>query len=490
MQTKPNPLNRLRIFFTFFTSSICSLISKSSYEKPCMRAAKFIQLIFILVCIGFTSCKKDFVANETSASTNRFQNIIQSTRPNIILFIADDFGYEIPTFTGGQSYNTPNLDFMAANGIQFTECYSHPDGYPSRLAVYTGKYNFRNYTNWGQLPATEKTIGNMLHDAGYATCFVGKWQCDGGDERIRSAGFDKYRVFMPFAFSTEDYQYQYKNPRLYENGEYLSDEVTREKYSEDMYVDYAQNFIDSNTINPFFIVYASNLIRNPWSPTPDDPEFATYNPDLLTEKGDQKYNTSMVAYMDKTIGKILKKIEDNGLKNNTLIMFIGDNGTNRAIVSQFKGHAFKGGKNFTSKKGTQTPFVAYWPGIITPGQKSNALIDYTDFLPTLADAAGISKPANYGILDGVSFYDNMTGISGTNRKWIFCHWDNNARDEKPPIRYVNDRNYKLYDTLGYKNFYNIKRDVNETSPLPDSVLTSEEVAIKQKFERVLQKEHN
>ena len=93
----------------------------------------------------------------------------------------------------------------------------------------------------------------MLHDAGYATCFVGKWQCDGGDERIRSAGFDKYRVFMPFAFSTEDYQYQYKNPRLYENGEYLSDEVTREKYSEDMYVDYAQNFIDSNTINPFLL---------------------------------------------------------------------------------------------------------------------------------------------------------------------------------------------------------------------------------------------
>ncbi len=274
----------------FSKNSTCTFIHKSNQAKLCWSVPKFIQLVALFVCIGFASCRKNFIANEMSANANASHNIVQNTKPNIILFIADDLGYEIPTFTGGQSYNTPNLDFMAANGIQFTECYSHPDGYPSRLAVYTGKYNFRNYTNWGQLPATEKTIGNMLHDASYATCFVGKWQCDGGDERIRSAGFDKYRVFMPFAFSTEDYQYQYKNPRLYENGQYLPDEVTRGKYSEDMYVDYIQNFIDSNAANPFFIVYASNLIRNPWSPTPDDPEFETYNPDLLIGKGDKKYH--------------------------------------------------------------------------------------------------------------------------------------------------------------------------------------------------------
>ncbi len=196
----------------------------------------------------------------------------------------------------------------------------------------------------------------------------------------------------------------------------------------------------------------------------------------------------MVAYMDKTIGKIIKKIEDNGLKNNTLIMFMDDNATNRAIVSQFKGKAFKGGKNFTSKKGTQTPFVAYWPGVIAPGQKSSALIDYTDFLPTLADVAGIPKPADYGILDGVSFYDNLTGTSGIDRKWVFCHWEH-GEDDKPTIRYVNNTKYKLYDTLGYKNFYNIKADKNETNPLPDSVLTPDEIALKQKFEQVL-KSHN
>jgi arylsulfatase A len=198
----------------------------------------------------------------------------------------------------------------------------------------------------------------------------------------------------------------------------------------------------------------------------------------------------MVNYLDKTIGKVIKKIKDKGLANNTIIMFLADNATHRAIVSIYNGGKFKGGKNFTSKKGTQTPFVAYWPGVITPGKKSSTLIDYTDFLPTLAGIAGIPKPTNYGILDGVSFYDNLTNTIGENRSWVFCHWDNNLKDTKPRIRYVNDQNYKLYDTLGFKNFYNVKTDVDEVYPLPDNVLTPTEKDIKLKFESVLQKLHN
>ncbi|HEY6975281.1 MAG TPA: sulfatase-like hydrolase/transferase [Chitinophagaceae bacterium] len=467
-------------------STILYLPEKSNFHlKKLVRS----MLTSSFACILFISCNKDFTEHEIQASSETSANLVQTSKPNIIIFLADDFGYELPTFTGGQSYNTPNLDFMAANGIQFTECYSHPDGYPSRLALYTGKYNFRNYTFWGQLPTSEKTIGNMLHDAGYATCFVGKWQCDGGDARIRSAGFDKYRAFQPFAKAGNVYQYSYKNPQLYENGNYLPASVTNGKYSEDMYVDYVSKFIDDNATAPFFVMFANNLPRNPWCPTPDDPEFANFNPDLLTGKGDKKYNTSMINYLDKTIGKIITKVKSKGLANNTIIMFLADNATNRGLVSIYNGAKFRGGKNFTSKKGTQTPFVAYWPTVIASGQKSNILIDYTDFLPTLADIAGISKPGNYGTLDGVSFYDNIVGTSGTDRSWIFCHWDNNPKDKKPPIRYVNNQNYKLYDTLGYQNFYNIKNDVNEEHPLPDNSLTPAEKATKQTFETILQQMH-
>jgi len=479
----------------FYPKKTLQIISRLSiFDRLDFFSMKFIRLILIpsFVCIVFAGCKKDFTEHELQASSKTADNATLASKPNIIIFLADDFGYELPTFTGGQSYNTPNLDFMAANGIQFTDCYSHPDGYPSRLALYTGKYNFRNYTFWGQLPASEKTIGNMLHDAGYATCFVGKWQCDGGDARIRSAGFDKYRVFQPFAKDGNVYQYSYKNPHLYENGNYLSSSVTNGKYSEDMYVDYVSKFIDGNATTPFFVMFANNLPRNPWCPTPDDPEFPSFNPDVLTGKnvkGDKKYNTSMVNYLDKTIGKVITKVQNSGLANNTIIMFIADNATNRAIVSTYNGANFRGGKNFTSKKGTQIPFVAYWPGVIASGQKSNTLVDYTDFLPTLADIAGIPKPANYGILDGVSFYDNLRNTTGKNRNWVFCHWDNSPKDQKPPIRYVNDQNYKLYDTLGYKNFYNVKTDVDEESPLPDNVLTPAEKSIKQKFETILQQMH-
>ncbi|MEP6512489.1 MAG: sulfatase-like hydrolase/transferase, partial [Parafilimonas sp.] len=418
----------------------------------------------------------------------------RSDKPNIIFFIADDLGYEIPGYTGWESYTTPILDSLAASGIKFTQCYSHPDGYPSRLAVYTGKYNFRNYTEWGKLPPAEKTIGNMLHDAGYATCFVGKWQCDGGDSRIRSAGYDKYRVFLPFAPSDsgsfEDWKYEYKNPRLYENGNYLPDSQVQDKYSEDMYVSYVNKFIDDNASKPFFIVYAHNLPRNPWAPTPNDPDFLGYNPDTVTSYGDKKYFPEMVAYLDKTIGKITFKILSSHLQNNTLILFIGDNATNKAISSLYQGGTVWGGKNLTNKRGTHNPLFACWKGSISPGQVSNTIIDYTDFLPTLAAVAGIPVPTNYGILDGVSFYDNMLGITGIDRTWSFCHWDNSPSDNKDPVRYVQNRTYKLYDEIGYSRFYDIQTDPEETTPLPNASLTTGQRIIKNLFINVLQQMHN
>src|SRR5581483_9184818 len=168
----------------------------------------------------------------------------------------------------------PNLDFLAANGVQFTQCYNHPDGSPSRVAILTGKYNFRNYVKWGYLPPSEKTFGNMLHDAGYATCWVGKWQLQGGDTRIRSAGFDNYIVFLPEGSGQRENRY--KDPHLYTNGAYLPDSATAGKYSEDMFYDYIGSFIDSNKSRPFFAMYATLLPAQPWVPAPDDPEVATW----------------------------------------------------------------------------------------------------------------------------------------------------------------------------------------------------------------------
>ncbi|MEO8117305.1 MAG: sulfatase-like hydrolase/transferase, partial [Bacteroidota bacterium] len=386
---------------------------RTHYNMGMILKSGFLSLFIFAV---FTSCKKDFknlddqLVNEKSNSiTGRFAD---KSKPNIIMIIVDDMGYEIPTFTGGQSYNTPNLDFMAKRGIQFTQAYCHPDGFPSRLAAMTGKYNFRNYITWGILPPGEKTIGNMLQDAGYATCFVGKWQNEGGDQRIHDAGFQSYLAFLPYNDRPlDDLKHRYKSPILYENGAYLHDSVTHGKYSEDLNVEYLNSFIDSNTTRPFFAIYSMPLVQRPWSPTPDDPEFAAWDPDTSPE--DIKFFPSMVTYMDKKIGEILTNLFDEGIRGKTLVIVTTDNGTHRSIHMIYNGEPRNGQKNKTTLWGIRIPLVAMWPARVAKGQVSNTLIDFTDFLPTLADVAGIPAPSDYGILDGVSFYDNMRGIPGT-----------------------------------------------------------------------------
>lgn len=447
-------------------------------------------LLTIMVCSG---CQKEFNAlklpsDEPDASIVGKSNLV-SSKPNIILIIADDAGYEIPNFTGGQSYNTPNLNFMAARGIQFTQAYCHPDGFPSRLAALTGKYNFRNYIDWGILPPGGKTIANMLHDAGYKTCFVGKWQNDGGDVEIHNAGFDQYLAYLPFTSHTEtDLIHRYKNPILYENGAYLPDSITNGKYSEDLNVDYINNFIDSNKANPFFIIYSMPLVQRPWSPTPDDPEFAAWDP--MTSPEDIKFFPSMIAYMDKKIGQVLSKLQSNGLRGKTLVMFTTDNGTNRSVVSVYNGVPRHGKKNATTLWGIRIPLVAFWPAKIPAGQVSNTLIDFTDFMPTLADVAKIPLPTTYGILDGTSFYDDMRNIPGTDRSWSYCYWDNDPNDAKPPKIYINDTMYKLYDTPLYDSFYNVKLDEKELNKLIIDSLSSYEQALRDTFIQVLQSMHN
>ena len=119
-------------------------------------------------------------------------------KPNIILILGDDVGYELFTCNGGQSYSTPAIDNLAQQGMRFTQCHACPNCSPTRIELLTGKYGFRNYITWGYLDPSQKTIANMLRDGGYKTCVAGKWQLDGGDQSIRALGFDKYSVFEPF----------------------------------------------------------------------------------------------------------------------------------------------------------------------------------------------------------------------------------------------------------------------------------------------------
>lgn len=452
--------------------------------------------LLLAVTIGFSNCTKE-IKEQLPAGAKTVQKtsaVSTDTRPNVIVFLANDFGYEIPTFTGGKSYSTPTLDMMAGTGIFFSHAYSHPDGSPSRVAFLTGKYNFRDYITWGHFSYDAKTFANMLSDVGYKTCFVGKWQLDDGDYGLHARGWQDYQVFLPFQGDGDGQRVgRYKNPIIYQDSAYLPDSVTNGKYSEDMFSDHLCNFIDSNKGRPFLAEYAFNLVAEPYSPTPDDPAYATWNTNNEIGHEDVKYFPGQVKYLDKMVNKILTKLQTDGIANNTIVMFLSPTSTQSKIHSIWgpNNQDIEGHKTETNTWGVHTPLTVYWPGHINGHTDRSTLIDFTDFLPTIGELTGTTVPASYGIIDGVSFADNIKGTSGKNRDWVFCHWDNDPGGPATPLtRWTNDTTYKLYDQPGYKLFYNTVKDTMEQKPIPVIKMTPYEKKRRQDFIKVLQSEHN
>ncbi|MFT4156197.1 sulfatase-like hydrolase/transferase [Parafilimonas sp.] len=426
--------------------------------------------------------------------------VISSSRLNVILILADDVGYEVPSFCGGQSYQTPNIDFMAANGTQFTNCYGSALCSPSRFMLLTGKYNFRNYATWGVMDQSQRTFANIFKLAGYTTCASGKWQFDGGDNSIKLFGFDKYRVNNAYNLnsggSEETANQFYKNPQIYENGSYLPDSETNGKYGQDMFRDYVFDFIDSNANkNPFFVYWALDLCHAAFSPTPDDAAFASWDPNAPRSLNDTLYFPEMVTYMDKLIGELVNKVKDVGIADSTIIIFTADNGTANIIHSSTNGIIVPGGKSLPLNLGTHMPFVAYCPGLVPAGRKDTSLISFADFMATFADIAKVSIPASYGTTDGVSFAPQLTGQQYILRDWVFNHYPGAGKYENDPKhlrRWMQNAVYKQYDTTANPKggkFYNLAADPFEQNPLNNSELTTEEKALRKSWFKTMSTLH-
>jgi len=401
-------------------------------------------------------------------------------KPNIILILADDVGYKSLTCNGGNLYATPNINKLAKDGMRFTECYASATCSPSRFMLLTGKYNFRNYTEWGNMRPSEHTIGNMLKDAGYKTAYYGKWQLNGGDASVHAFGFDNYCIWNVFDKDADEKGRKYKSPELYTNGKFISDSLVQNKYSEDILADSILDFMKNNKSKPFFIYYSMLLAHAPFQPTPDDPDYADWE---SANKSDTQYFKSMMKYMDKNVAKIINRVKSLGIEDNTVILFAGDNGTPNEISDYREGNKLiEGGKGSTKGAGIHVPFIAYWPGKITPGAVNKDLIGFVDFLPTLAGIANTPLP-DYGPLDGISFYPRLINQAGTPRDWLFCDY-NPLSGEGTFKRWAQTKQYKLYDTSGKKTtrlFYDIINDPNERHPIPDSLLTEQQTAIRRKL---------
>ena len=440
----------------------------------------------VLFAASVLSCKKvTELSNDAALSAEDISAAAAATgRPNIVLILADDIGYGIPTVNGGETYQTPNIDRLAAAGMRFTQCYGSPLCSPSRTMFMTGKYNFRNYNEWGVLGLDQQMMSNVLQDAGYKTYVAGKWAFDGGDVSIKGHGFDDYSVWSAFLGDNGSH---YKTPRIYENNGYLPDNVVNGKYGDDIFTDRVLSFIRDNKKNNFFVYFPITLCHSPYSPTPDDPQYASWDP---KSPSDSTYFPSMVKYMDKKIGMLADSLRAWKLFNNTIFMFAGDNGTPHGIWFTQDGVYQEGSKSATNTYGTHVPLIVTWPaGGLRGGQVNNNLIDFTDFTATVFEAAGVTAPADYGTVDGVSFLNQLRGLPNTPRDWVFCHYkpDTDAQNGNVVRRWINNTQYKLYDSTG--RFYNIVLDPEEKKPIKKSRMTPEERALQTEFQSIMDSLH-
>ncbi len=376
-------------------------------------------------------------------------------RPNIVLIMADDLGYETIGANGGTSYRTPVLDAMAERGIRFEHCHAQPLCTPSRVKIMTGIYNVRNYVRFGLLDPKETTFANLLKQDGYATCVVGKWQLEGGFDAPYGFGFDEYCLWQLGRRPG-----RYPNPGLEVNGKRV--DYTDGEYGPDVVSDYACDFIRRHKDGPFLVYYPMILTHCPFEPTPDSPDWDPESKGSKTYKGDPKYFGDMVTYMDKIVGKILRTLEEAGAGENTLVLFAGDNGTDRPVVSEMNGRKVAGAKGSTTDAGTRVPLIVDWPARAEGGRVLDDLVDFSDFLPTLCEAADVPVPDKLDI-DGRSFLPQIKGREGNPRDWIYCWYSRSGKSKKAKV-FARTRRYKLYAS---GTFYDVAKDPLEKHPLGD-----------------------
>ena len=417
-------------------------------------------------------------------------------QPNIVLIMSDDLGYEVIGANGGTSYATPRLDRMAREGMRFEEAHVMPLCTPTRLSLMTGKYNFRNYIGFGLISPDEVTFGHLFSDVGYNTCISGKWQLysynppDEAPEmrskgqRIEDAGFDEFCVWH--AHHTEDKGSRYKNPIIYENGEYRDD--TDGRYGEDVFCDYIVDFIErkKDDDKPFFVYWPMAATHKPHEPTPDSPEWESFDPPSNRTLGgrtwaeleegswgdDPRFYKDMVEYHDKTIGRLMDYLDERGLGEDTLVLYVGDNGSPDDVCSMVHEHnEICGGKGKTNDRGTHVPLICRMPGTIPAGVVNKDMVESTDFLPTIMEAAGVEFPDGF-VADGRSFYPQLTGNEGNPREWMFFHFEPmSARNAARRIRFVRDSNWKLYET---GELYDLRIDLDEELPIYEALETEEQ----------------
>lgn len=358
----------------------------------------------------------------------------ESAPPNLLFIMADDMSASELGCYGHPTHDTPRLDELARTGVRFETCYATPVCSPTRLMLMTGQYGFRNgWTDMEGRPGGPRgggasrvgekfTFADLVKGAGYATAVAGKWQLPGDfPTRVHDTGFDEYMIWIYRGYLPRGVEYRggfeggstggedgggrkyarYFHPGVMRNNEHVP--TTKDDFGDDLFTDFLIDFMERNREGPFFAYYPMCLTHAPWGPTPDRRD--------LPERNTPETFEAFVEYADKTVGRLVDALDRLGLRENTIVFFTGDNGTQGA------------GKYTPTERGVRVPLIVNAPGRVPGGRVSRDLTSLADVLPTFADLTGARIPET-ATVDGRSFAGAILpptedGPRHEPRPWVF-----------------------------------------------------------------------
>lgn len=423
-----------------------------------------------------------------NASSPDIENV-KGSKPNIIFILADDLGYNDLSFMGQKNFQTPALDRMASEGVFLTNHYAGSTVCgPSRATLLTGNHTGRVYQR-GNGPIEFRpdpldiTIATRLQQAGYHTAMIGKSGVAVNSDNAElpsKKGFDHFFGFLAHAAAHRFY------PKvLYRNGKAVqypqNDGHTGEVYSGDVILDDALRYLNEqgNTNQPFFLHLA---VQHPHADLSAPDEFkksfaGRFEEDPWRFGGYRQTDypaatyAAMVVYLDHTVRRILQKLRELEIEENTLVIFSSDNGSYSEGGYHYSMHdsnaPFRGGKRDLYDGGIRVPTIAWWPGTIPAGTTTDHVSAFWDFPPTALELAGVNVPDE---MDGISYLPALLGFDDLQIQHKYLYWEFYEQGGKQAVRYGQWKGVRLQvrrDNHGPIELYNILEDPAESIDLAD-----------------------
>ncbi|MGB5668756.1 MAG: arylsulfatase [Maribacter sp.] len=449
-------------------------------------------LILVFTIIHLFGCKDS--KQTTGITENQKPDGLSHSKPNIIYILADDLGYGDLSCYGQKKFDTPNIDKLAKEGMLFTQHYSGSTVCaPSRSALLTGMHTGHTFVRGnkeirpeGQYPIPNETytLAEAFKKAGYVTGAFGKWGLGfpGSEGDPTNQGFDTF-----FGYNCQRLGHHYYPRHLWSNKDSIVLEANAGKnkviYAPQLIHENTLKFLETNKDKPFFL-YVPSIIPHAELAAPEEiikkfrgkflPEKSYEGLDDGPEYREGDYESqeethaafaAMIAILDNQVGEIVKKVEESGIADNTMIVFTSDNGPHMeggADPEFFNSNGkLKGHKRDLYEGGVRVPMIVRWPGKIEPGSMTDHISAFWDVFPTFTNIIEEKNPEN---LDGISFLPTLLNNSNDQKQHEYLYWEFHEKGGRQAVRKGNWKAVK-YNVLKNPNapleLYNLMEDIGE-----------------------------